>query len=101
MLYRLTAESLANPLCRWRSGSCSAVSLRSIPQRSSVSLLMLLIAVSANLVVINAGDITWRLQFGSAFIPAVPLLIGIYFCPESARWCVLSAALIATRCNCC
>lgn len=28
----------------------------------------------------------WRLQIGSAFIPAVPLAIGIYFCPESPRW---------------
>ena len=41
---------------------------------------------SANLAVINAGAITWRLQLGSAFIPAVPLVIGIYFCPESPRW---------------
>ena len=27
-------------------------------------------------------NLAWRLQLGSAFIPAVPLLIGIYFCPE-------------------
>ena len=40
----------------------------------------------ANLVVYNVGDIAWRLQLGSAFIPAVPLVIGIYFCPESPRW---------------
>lgn len=26
------------------------------------------------------------MQFGSAFIPAVPLVIGTYFCPESPRW---------------
>ena len=32
------------------------------------------------------GTISWRLQFGSAFIPAVPLWIGVYFCPESPRW---------------
>ncbi|OCT54092.1 sugar transporter [Cladophialophora carrionii] len=25
-------------------------------------------------------------NLGSAFIPAVPLVIGIYFCPESPRW---------------
>lgn len=30
--------------------------------------------------------ISWRLQFGSAFIPAVPLVLGIYLCPESPRW---------------
>lgn len=30
--------------------------------------------------------IAWRLQLGSAFIPAIPLVAGIYFCPESPRW---------------
>jgi Sugar (and other) transporter len=35
----------------------------------------------ANLVVVDTGKIAWRLQFGSAFIPAVPLMLGIYFCP--------------------
>ncbi|KAI9703393.1 MAG: hypothetical protein M1820_005865 [Bogoriella megaspora] len=40
----------------------------------------------ANLAVADAGRIAWRLQIGSAFIPAVPLLLGIYFCPESPRW---------------
>ena len=35
----------------------------------------------ANVVVIDAGDIAWRLQIGSAFIPAVPLACGIWFCP--------------------
>ncbi|KAI9866733.1 MAG: hypothetical protein M1813_000675 [Trichoglossum hirsutum] len=41
---------------------------------------------SANLVVYPAGDVAWRLQLGSAFLPAVPLVIGIYLCPESPRW---------------
>lgn len=41
---------------------------------------------TANLAVANTGDIAWRLQLGSAFIPAVPLLVGVYFCPESPRW---------------
>ena len=36
----------------------------------------------ANLAVKDVGPIAWRLQLGSAFIPAVPLVIGIYFCPE-------------------
>lgn len=40
----------------------------------------------ANLAVVNTGKIAWRLQLGSAFIPAVPLLLGIWFCPESPRW---------------
>ncbi|EAW09752.1 sugar porter family MFS transporter [Aspergillus clavatus NRRL 1] len=41
---------------------------------------------SANLAVKDTGKIAWRLQFGSAFIPAIPLLVGVYFCPESPRW---------------
>ncbi|KAJ5094113.1 hypothetical protein N7456_009974 [Penicillium angulare] len=40
----------------------------------------------ANLAVKDTGSISWRLQLGSAFIPAVPLVIGVYFCPESPRW---------------
>ena len=38
----------------------------------------------ANLAVYNVGKIAWRLQIGSAFIPAVPLAIGIFFCPGPA-----------------
>ncbi|KAL6366216.1 hypothetical protein LRP88_00313 [Fusarium phalaenopsidis] len=48
----------------------------------------IMLGFTANLVVVNTGDIAWRLQFGSAFIPAVPLLIGIYFAPESPRWLI-------------
>ncbi|WVR03556.1 hypothetical protein IAU60_000548 [Kwoniella sp. DSM 27419] len=40
----------------------------------------------ANLAVYKVGRIAWRLQLGSAFIPAVPLVIGVYMCPESPRW---------------
>ncbi|KAI8630833.1 sugar transporter-domain-containing protein [Xylariaceae sp. FL1651] len=40
----------------------------------------------ANLVVGRVGPIAWRLQVGSAFIPAVPLVCLILFCPESPRW---------------
>lgn len=35
----------------------------------------------ANLALYQVGSIAWRLQLGSAFLPAVPLVIGIYFCP--------------------
>ncbi|KAK2871782.1 hypothetical protein FQN49_002837 [Arthroderma sp. PD_2] len=41
---------------------------------------------TANLVVKDAGTIAWRLQIGSAFIPAVPLVAMVYLCPESPRW---------------
>ena len=40
----------------------------------------------ANLAVSTIGIHAWRLQLGSAIIPAIPLLILIYFCPESPRW---------------
>lgn len=40
----------------------------------------------ANLIVANVSRIAWRLQLGSAFIPAVPLCILIFYCPESPRW---------------
>jgi hypothetical protein len=33
------------------------------------------------LAVKDTGKISWRLQLGSALLPAIPLLIGIYFCP--------------------
>jgi MFS family permease len=70
----------------------------------------ILLGTSANLAVYKVGTIAWRLQLGSAFIPAVPLgkykmqnvrsclihfadpllplqtVIGIFFCPESPRW---------------
>jgi len=46
----------------------------------------ILLGFSANLAVRDTGSIAWRLQLGSAFIPAVPLLIGVFFCPESPRW---------------
>ena len=35
----------------------------------------------ANLAVKDTGKISWRLQFGSALLPAVPLICGVWFCP--------------------
>ena len=40
----------------------------------------------ANVIVKDTGDIAWRLQLGSAFIPSFILAVGIFFCPESPRW---------------
>ncbi|OCF33741.1 sugar transporter [Kwoniella heveanensis BCC8398] len=40
----------------------------------------------ANVIVKDTGDIAWRLQLGSAFIPAFILMMGIWFTPESPRW---------------
>ena len=41
---------------------------------------------TANLILFSVGSIAWRLQVGSAFLPSIPLLIGVFFCPESPRW---------------
>ena len=41
----------------------------------------IMLGFSANLALEEVGNIAWRLQIGSAFLPAVPLVIGIYFCP--------------------
>ncbi|RDW82899.1 hypothetical protein BP5796_04390 [Coleophoma crateriformis] len=46
----------------------------------------ILLGTCANLVFVDTGAIAWRLQLGSAFLPAVPLVLGIWFCPESPRW---------------
>lgn len=46
------------------------------------------LGVTANLVLIPTGAIAWRLQLASAFVPAIPLVCGIWFCPESARWLI-------------
>ncbi|KAJ4322469.1 hypothetical protein N0V84_004825 [Fusarium piperis] len=40
----------------------------------------------ANVILKDVGKIAWRLELGSAFIPAFILAAGIYFCPESPRW---------------
>jgi MFS family permease len=46
--------------------------------------------LAANAILRNCGDITWRLQIGSSFIPAVPLALLIFlceseFCPTDHR----------------
>lgn len=45
------------------------------------------LAYCANLIVFDTS-IAWRLQIGSSFLPAIPLMALIYFCPESPRWFV-------------
>ena len=44
------------------------------------------LGLCANLAVKDTGSVSWRLQLASAFIPAVPLVLGVWFCPESPRW---------------
>ncbi|KAL3479274.1 hypothetical protein BJX99DRAFT_222811 [Aspergillus californicus] len=52
------------------------------------------LGTTANLIIKDAGkDMAWRLQMGSAFIPAIPLLIGVFMCPESPRWYIKKGKL--------
>jgi MFS family permease len=40
----------------------------------------------SNLVFYRIGRLAWRFQLAAAFAPAIPILIFIWFCPESPRW---------------
>ena len=55
------------------------------------------LGLSANLAVFHTGSIAWRLELGSAFIPAVPLAIGIFFCPGKS----LTLDRQAVQAECC
>ena len=46
----------------------------------------IMLGTAFNLAVYNVPDINWRLMLGAPFIPAVPLLVGVFYCPESPRW---------------
>jgi MFS family permease len=47
------------------------------------------LGTSANLAVKDVGHNAWRLQLGSAFIPAIPLILGVWFCPEVCQSVIL------------
>ncbi len=46
----------------------------------------IMLGTAFNLAVFHVPNINWSLMLGAPFIPAVPLLVGIYLCPESPRW---------------
>ncbi|QKX58225.1 uncharacterized protein TRUGW13939_05346 [Talaromyces rugulosus] len=39
-----------------------------------------------NLIFFRIGRLAWRFQLAAAFVPAIPVLIFVWFCPESPRW---------------
>jgi len=41
-----------------------------------------------DLAMVGIGENAWRWKLGSAFVPVVPLFIGVWFCPESPRWLI-------------
>lgn len=40
----------------------------------------------SNLIFYRIGHLAWRFQLAAAFAPAIPIVILIWFCPESPRW---------------
>ncbi|KAL4785668.1 hypothetical protein BJX76DRAFT_355888 [Aspergillus varians] len=53
------------------------------------------LGTTANVIVKDMGaDMAWRMQMGSAFIPAIPLVVGVYMCPESPRWYIKKGKLL-------
>ncbi|RDB21714.1 Hexose transporter 2 [Hypsizygus marmoreus] len=56
-----------------------------------------LLGFCANLALFQVGDIAWRLQLGSAFLPALPLIFGVYFCPRVPKMRLRNSELQAAR----
>ncbi|KAJ5117416.1 hypothetical protein N7448_011048 [Penicillium atrosanguineum] len=46
----------------------------------------ILVGYCSNLIFYQIGPLAWRFQLAAAFVPAVPVLIFIWYCPESPRW---------------
>ncbi|KAJ3534007.1 hypothetical protein NM208_g7722 [Fusarium decemcellulare] len=42
----------------------------------------------SNLIWYRIGDLAWRFQLAAAFAPAIPVVICVWFCPESPRWLI-------------
>jgi hypothetical protein len=40
----------------------------------------------SNLMFYQVGENAWRIMLAAAFVPAVPLLIMVWWIPESPRW---------------
>jgi hypothetical protein len=71
----------------WSALSC-------LDRRSTDTLKFAYIAFQSSFLVVclSFGDTAWRYQLGSAFIPAIPLML-IFLVPESPRWVVVGAFL--------
>ncbi|THX54519.1 hypothetical protein D6D06_05471, partial [Aureobasidium pullulans] len=46
----------------------------------------ILLGFSTNLIFMDVGRLAWRFRLSAAFVPAMPLLVLIWLCPESPRW---------------
>lgn len=72
--------------CHGRSGLLLVRTRTGNLERTVANMQGIFLGICSNLAVGRTDHVSWRLQFGSAFIPAVLLVIGTYFCPESPRW---------------
>ncbi|KAL2213942.1 hypothetical protein CC79DRAFT_1339158 [Sarocladium strictum] len=46
----------------------------------------IMIGFCSNLIFFRIGKLAWRFQLAAAFAPAIPIVVFIWFCPESPRW---------------
>ncbi|OAQ65250.1 sugar porter (SP) family MFS transporter [Pochonia chlamydosporia 170] len=44
------------------------------------------IGYATNLIFYKVGRLAWRFQLAAAFAPAIPVVIWVWYCPESPRW---------------
>jgi hypothetical protein len=53
----------------------------------------------SNLIFFRIGDLAWRFQLGAAFVPAVPVLFLVWFCPgmKDLGFSHYSSLMIASR----
>ena len=82
----LLTEFAALWSCSGSSGSSLVCATCHFARDTLTITLGIFLGFCANVIVKDTGDIAWRLQLGSAFIPSLLLMVGIYFCPESPRW---------------
>lgn len=81
---QLKTRQRAYEVVLWCLGSYGQVEFSSTPSQIDSwqqTAFGIFLGFCANLILYRVGNIAWRLQLASAFLPAVPLVLGIYLCP--------------------